>query len=149
MIRNNDKNKTHSNYSCMMVTNVWCIISIKSCRLGEPYVSIKWLPLVNSWRLKHTGGHVIHFVHFNSSISISLNTASKSQLTMSHQCIDSNRWHAIFWANDGFILRCIYASVDLSWYTLQIDSSCSVQALKETVDLKVSEKKSEKNMKPI
>ena len=39
--KNNDRNKTYSNYNCMMVTNIWYMISIKSARLSEPYVPIK------------------------------------------------------------------------------------------------------------
>ena len=79
--KNNDKNETYSNCKCMMVPTTLYMVSIKSSRLSEPYVPIKWLPLVNSWSLwNYTLTDI-----FNCSISttISLNIASKGQLTTS------------------------------------------------------------------
>ena len=129
--KNNDKNEMYSNCKCMMVTTIsymvsikssrlrepyiLYMISIKSSRLSEPYVPIQWLPLVNSRNLwNYTLTDI--FNHFNCSISItiSLNIASKGQLTTSlllhwFQSVTShhlNQW----WAS----MIHMQASVDLS-----------------------------------
>ena len=135
--KNNDKHKTYSNCKCMMVTTILYMVSIKSSRLREPYISymiyikssrlsepgscvpIKWLSLVNSWNLwNYTLTDI--FNHFNCSISItiSLNIASKGQLTASlllhwFQSVTSlhqKQW----WAS----MMHKHAPVDISGYTL-------------------------------
>ena len=63
-----------------IISAYWTIylymISIKSSRLSEPYVPIKWLPLTNSWNFWNYSLTDI-FKHFNCiSITISLNIAS-------------------------------------------------------------------------
>ena len=91
---NNDKNKTYSNYNCMMVTNILYMVSIKSSRLSEPYISymisIKSSRLSEPYVLKKSHYRWLNdeafentywptfFIHFNSSffITISLNIAS-------------------------------------------------------------------------
>ena len=129
--KNNDKHKTYSNRKCMMVTTILFMVSIKSSRLSEPYilymiyikssrlsepyVQIKWLPLVNLWNYTLTN----IFNHFNCSISItiSLNIASKGQLTTSlllHwlQSVTSHHLKQ-WWAS----MMHRHAPVDISEYT--------------------------------
>ena len=129
--KNNDKHKTYSNCKCIIVTTILYMVSIKSSglsepyilymiyikssRFSEPYVPIKWLQLV-LWNYTLTD----IFYHFNCSISItiSLNIASKGQLTTSlllHwlQSVTShhlNQW----WAS----MMHRHAPVDISGYTL-------------------------------
>ena len=111
-----------------LVNHMFHAISIKSSLLSESYVPIKWLPLVNPWSIWN---YILTdiFVHFNCNISItiSMDIASKGQWTTSQlmhwlQSVTShhlNQW----WA---YTMMHIHASVDLSGYALQIDSSCSV-----------------------
>ena len=123
---------------------ILCMISIKSSRLSEPYVPIKWLPLVNSWSLWNYTLNVI-FNNFNCSISItiSLNIASKGQITTSQllhwlQSVTShhlNQW----WASMMHICvsRPLWICI-LDWLFM-----FGSKPLKESVDCNVSEKNRE------
>ena len=133
--KNSYKIKMYSNCKCMMVTTIsymvsikssrlsepyiWYMISIKSSLLSEPYVPIQWLPLVNSWNLwNYTLTDIFNHFNWSISITISLNIASKGQITTSQllhwfQSVTShhlNQW----WAS----IMHMQASVDLSEYTL-------------------------------
>ena len=135
MIKNDDRHKTYSNCKWMMVTTILCMVSlkssrlsepyilymiyIKSSRLSEPYVPIKWLPLVNSWNLwNYTLTDIFNHLNFSISIKISLNIASKGQLTTSLllHWLQSVKSHHLkqWWAS----MMHRYAPVDISGYTL-------------------------------